>query len=119
MEVEAVKSEEDAQKAYETFVADTNACVEGKNKDVVHKTKIKAKAEADLVQARSDKDASATAPEQLGNTKTQLEARCNHLMKGKYDLRAAARDEEIDALKQAKAVLSGAQFTALLQRSAE
>merc|ERR1719271_389251 len=38
MEAEAIKSEEDAQKAYEDFVKDTNASIEAKTKDMINKT---------------------------------------------------------------------------------
>merc|ERR1719444_148694 len=49
MEAEAVRGEEDAQKAYEEFVKDTNGSVEEKQKDMVHKSKTKSNVEADLV----------------------------------------------------------------------
>merc|ERR1712094_102128 len=49
MEAETIRSEEDAQKAYEDFVKDTNASIEEKSKDIVNKSESKAKAEADLV----------------------------------------------------------------------
>merc|ERR1719324_1943708 len=48
MEAEAIASEEDAQKAYEDFVKDTNASIEEKSKDIVNKSDEKAKAESDL-----------------------------------------------------------------------
>merc|ERR1711879_722892 len=57
MEAETIRSEEDAQKAYEDFVKDTNASIEAKNKDIVNKSETKAKAEADLVEAEEDKEA--------------------------------------------------------------
>merc|ERR1719181_265851 len=57
MEAGTVRSEEDAQKAYEDYVKDTNASIEEKNSDIVHKSEVKAKAESDLVQANNDKDA--------------------------------------------------------------
>merc|ERR1719310_2050217 len=57
MEAEAIRAEEDAQKAYEDFVKDTNGSVEEKNRDIVHKSEVKAKAEADLVQAKDDHEA--------------------------------------------------------------
>merc|ERR1711972_1116045 len=48
MEAETIRSEEDAQKAYEDFVKDTNASIEAESKDIVNKSETKAKAEADL-----------------------------------------------------------------------
>merc|ERR1719240_743057 len=58
MEAEAIRSEEDAQKAYEDFVKDTNSSIEAKSKEKVNKTEEKAKAEHDLAEAiRSEEDA--------------------------------------------------------------
>merc|ERR1719492_363829 len=42
METETIRSEEDAQKAYEDFVKETNASVEAKSKEIVDKSEIKA-----------------------------------------------------------------------------
>merc|ERR1719453_2196381 len=44
MEAETIRSEEDAQKAYEDFVKDTNGSIEAKSKDIVNKSESKAKA---------------------------------------------------------------------------
>merc|ERR1712085_145677 len=38
MEAEAIRSEEDAQKAYEDFVKETNASIEAESKDIVNKS---------------------------------------------------------------------------------
>merc|ERR1719389_1610889 len=99
MEAEAIRAEEDAQKAYEDFVKD-------KNRDMVHKSEIKAKAEADLVQAKDDHEAVSLELEQLGNYKAELHGSCDFIVKN-FEIRQQARDEEIEALKQAKAILSG------------
>merc|ERR1712124_131520 len=56
MEAEAIRSEEDAQKAYEDFVKETNASIEAKSKDIVNKSEEKAKAEGDLVEAQEAKE---------------------------------------------------------------
>merc|ERR1719263_329958 len=114
MEAETIRAEEDAQKAYEDYVKDTNASIEEKNKDMVHKSEVKAKAEADLVQANADKDAVMLELEQLGNYKAELHSSCDFIVKN-FEIRQQARDEEIEALKQAKAILSGAKFSMLLQ----
>merc|ERR1712151_612517 len=52
MEAEAIRSEEDAQKAYEDFVKETNASIEAKSKDIVNKSETKAKTEAELVETK-------------------------------------------------------------------
>merc|ERR1712085_146449 len=114
MEAEAIRSEEDAQKAYEDFVKGTNASIEAKSKDIVNKSEEKAKAEADLVEAKENKESVMLELEQLANYKAELHSSCDFVMKN-FDLRQTARDEEVEALKQAKAILSGAKFEAFLQ----
>merc|ERR1740133_700157 len=114
MEAEVIRSEEDAQKAYEDFVKDTNGSIEAKSKDIVNKSETKAKAEGDRVEAKEDKEAVMLESEQLGNYKAELHSSCDFVMKN-FDVRQTARDEEIEALKQAKAILSGAKFEAFLQ----
>merc|ERR1719181_2242363 len=107
MEAETIRSEEDAQKAYEDFVKDTNGSIEAKSKDIVNKSETKATAEADLVEATKDKEAVMLELEQLANYKSELHSSCDFVMKN-FEIRQTARDEEIEALKQAKAILSGA-----------
>jgi len=114
MEAETIRSEEDAQKAYEDFVKDTNASIEAKSQDIVNKSESKAKAETDLVEANKDKEAVMLELEQLSNYKAELHQSCDFVMKN-FEIRQTARDEEIEALKQAKAILSGAKFEAFLQ----
>merc|ERR1712048_662397 len=116
MEAEAIRAEEDAQKAYEDFVKETNNTIEAKNKDMINKTEEKAKAETDLTQANEDKEAVLLELEQLSNYNAELHQSCDFVMKN-FDIRQTARDEEIEALKQAKAILSGADFEAFLQSS--
>merc|ERR1712187_366213 len=114
MEAEAIRAEEDAQKAYEDFVKETNNTIETKSKDIVNKTEEKAKAETDLTQANEDKESVLLELEQLSNYNAELHQSCDFVMKN-FDIRQTACDEEIEALKQAKAILSGAKFEEFLQ----
>merc|ERR1712226_837314 len=114
MEAETIRSEEDAQKAYEDFVKETNASIEAKSKDIVNKSEVKAKAEADLVEAKEEKESVMVELEQLSNYNAELHASCDFVLKN-FDLRQTARDEEVEALRQAKAILSGAKFEEFLQ----
>jgi len=109
MEQEAIRSEEDAQKAYEDFVKETNASIEAKSKDIVNKSNEKAKKETELVSANKDKESTLIELDQLSNYKLELHDNCDFVMKN-FDLRQSARDEEIEALKKATAILSGAKF---------
>jgi len=114
MEAETIRSEEDAQKAYEDFVKETNASVESKSKDIVNKSETKAKAEADLVETKEKKESVMVELEQLSNYNAELHQSCDFITKN-FDLRQTARDEEVEALRQAKAILSGAKFEEFLQ----
>merc|ERR1719515_232722 len=116
MEAEAIRSEEDAQKAYEDFVKDTNASIEEKSKDIVNKSDMKAKAEGELVQATEEKESVMLELEQLSNYNAQLHQSCDFVMKN-FEIRQTARDEEVEALRQAKAILSGAKSEEFLQSS--
>merc|ERR1712194_249644 len=114
MEAEAIRSEEDAQKAYEDFVKETNAPIEAKSKDIVNKSEEKAKAESDLVETQKEKESAVLELEQLSNYNAELHQSCDFVLKN-FDLRQTARDEEVEALRQAKAILSGAKFEEFLQ----
>jgi len=114
METEAIRAEEDSQKAYEDFVKETNASIEAKNKSIVNKSEEKAKAEKDLVQADTDKEAALLELEQLSNYNAELHQSCDFVMKN-FEIRQTARDEEVEALRQAKAILSGSDFSAFLE----
>jgi len=115
MEAEAIRSEEDAQKTYEEFVKETNASIQAKSEDIVNKSDSKAAAEADLVEAKEDMDAVKLEIDQLNKYRSELHGSCDFVMKN-FELRQAARDEEVEALKQAKAILSGAKFADFLQK---
>merc|ERR1719410_184704 len=92
MEGEAIRSEEDAQKAYEDFVKETNDSIQTKSKEIVTKSEQKAKAEADLVEAKESKEAVLTDLEQLSNYNAELHKSCDFIMKN-FDVRQTARDE--------------------------
>jgi len=114
MEGETIRAEEDAQKAYEDFVKETNNSIEAKSKDIINKSETKAKAETDLVEANAAKEGVLLELEQLSNYNAQLHQSCDFIQNN-FELRQTARDEEVDALRQAKAILSGAKFEEFLQ----
>jgi len=116
MEAEAIRDEENAGKAYEDFVMDTNASIEAAKKSIVEKSEEKAQAEIDLTEAEEALAAAELELEQLANYGLQVHQACDYILKN-FEARQTARDEEIEALKQAKAILSGAKFEAFLQFS--
>merc|ERR1719305_2007955 len=114
LEAEAIKAESDAQKAYESFVKATNASVEEKTRDISNKSDEKAKAEQDKTSAEEAKEAAMNEQQMNKNEEADLHKSCDFTLKN-FDIRQAARDQEVEALRQAKAILSGAKFAELLQ----
>jgi chromosome segregation ATPase len=115
MAAEAIKGEEDATAAYEAFVKDTNTQIEERKKEIVNKSEERAVAEGDLQTAQEDKAKVMTTLEELSNESADLHKACDFVLKN-FDIRQAARDQEIAALKQANAILSGSKFSEFLQR---
>merc|ERR1719265_452570 len=113
MEAEAVKREEDAQKAYESFMQETNASIEAKSKEIVVKSEEKARKEARRVEAREEKAEVMQTLDDLEKENADLHKACDYVLKN-FDIRQEARDQEVEALKQAKAILSGSKFSEFL-----
>merc|ERR1719305_1395149 len=116
LEAEAIQAETDSQKAYESFVKDTNASIEEKNRDITNKTEEKAGAEADKTAAEEGKETAMNEAQQLSNENADLHKSCDFVVKN-FDIRQAARDQEVEALRQAKAILSGAKLEFLQRRA--
>merc|ERR1719456_1230622 len=95
MEAEAIRGEEDSQKAYEDFVKDTNLSIEMKTKDIVSKSDMKAKAEQAKVEAETERDGVLGELEQLANENADLHKSCDFTLKN-FELRQTARDDEIE-----------------------
>jgi len=117
MEAETIRAEEEGQKAYEDFVKDTNASIEAKSTEIVDKSELKAKAETDKAEAESALEEVGFELDHLADAKLELHQSCDFVLKN-FEIRQTGRDEEIEALKQAKAILSGAKFEAFLQNKA-
>merc|ERR1719353_2884308 len=103
LEAEAIKAETDAQKAYESYVKDTNKSIEEKTRDITNKTEAK--------------ETAMNEQQQLMNENADLHKSCDFTLKN-FETRQTARDQEVEALRQAKAILSGAKFSMFLQKRA-
>jgi len=106
MEAEAIRDEDEAQQKYEGFVKETNNSVETKGAAIVNKNQDKADTEQSLTQANSDHASETTELETLSGGSAALHQSCDFLMKN-FDLRMQGFDQEVEALQQAKAILSG------------
>merc|ERR550514_481655 len=109
MEAEAIKGEGDSLAAYEVFVTDTNNAIKEKSKDIVNKSEEKAAAEAKRTETEEQKAKVLEELDGLEQENQDLHKACDYILKN-FDIRQVARDEEVEALKQAKAILSGSKF---------
>merc|ERR1719299_153027 len=107
LEADAVKGEADAQAAYESFMKDSTAANDAATKSVVNKSKQKAAADADRVQASNDLKATIADLLTLGEYNQAMHKKCDFLVKN-FDLRQQSRVQEMEALAQAKAIFQGA-----------
>merc|ERR1719174_1812240 len=106
MEADAIKAETDAQKAYESFVKDTNASLEEKARQITNQSEEKAAKEVDKTAAEEDKVAALNEQQQNENEKADLHKSCDFTLDN-FDARQAALDQEMEGLAEAKSVLHG------------
>jgi len=102
--------EEEAQKDYEQTMSDSVAKRTADSKSVTEKEAQKAELEADLMGAKDLRKSKLAEMMATQEYITQLHGSCDFLI-ANYDLRKEARANEVEALKNAKAVLSGADFS--------
>jgi hypothetical protein len=107
LETESRKGENKAQSQYETLLADTNASIKALQKEVAFKTGAKADASKEKTETESDLVSTVGELEALDKYKGTLHFECDYLVKN-FGLRQEARAQEVEALKQAKQILSGA-----------
>jgi len=106
MENDAIAAEESAQNAYENFMKDSNKLIIQSSKMINDMTEARAKAKSDLTMAKTDFKQTMGELEGLNNEAGDLHKSCDYLLKN-FDLRQSARASEIDALNEAKNILSG------------
>jgi len=108
MEKEAIADETTAQQDYDNFVSNSNASMAAYEAEIVDKIEIQATAEKDLEQAKADLQSTMDDLEALAKYAADVHSACDFVLKN-FDTRQTARQEEMDALAQAKAILSGMQ----------
>jgi len=106
---DAEYEEKTAQKDYAELMADSKATRQADSKAIVDKTAAKAEAEGKLMEAKEGLAAASQDVTLVATTIQDLHAKCDFIMQN-FDMRKEARANEIDSLKNAKAVLSGASF---------
>jgi len=117
MEMQANEMDEKtAQEDYEELMADSAEKRATDSKTITEKEAQKAGLEGDLDQAVKDNKAAKGDLLALGEYIAQLHGSCDFLLEN-FDVRRDARSGEIDAIKKAKAVLSGADYSLVQVRS--
>jgi chromosome segregation ATPase len=105
-EEETIASEEDAQTAYENFMKDSNKSIQHNLEMITNMNEARAKAKDSLSQAKTDLKQTMADLEALHETNGDLHKSCDFVLKN-FDARQAARQAEIEAMKEAKNILSG------------
>jgi len=105
-EKEAVVAESTAQKAYEEFVNDSNAAIDDLESAITNKSDNISSAQSDKAEAEMEKDSTEHQLQSLGDYAADLHEQCDFVLKN-FDVRQAARLKEIEAIQEAKAILSG------------
>mmetsp|Transcript_13593 Transcript_13593/g.30947 ORF Transcript_13593/g.30947 Transcript_13593/m.30947 type:complete len:722 (-) Transcript_13593:30-2195(-) len=102
--------EKDAQADYEVYMEDAAAKRAASSKTMTDKESAKADAEGDLQSGKETEAAKTKDMQSEEEYLSSMHADCDWLIKH-FDARKTARAAEVDALKNAKAVLSGADYS--------
>jgi len=107
MEATATHDEQSAQEDYEAFANSTTSAIKAKDTALLDKAQKKAEVELSVVQATQSKDGALNELKDLSEKEAEVHGSCDYLLKS-FDARQSSREDEIEALHDAKAILSGA-----------
>jgi len=110
LEKEALTAEQSSQTDYSRFVADSKKSIDTANRSISAKADEKAELEGSIIQDTEDRQGNLANLEALGTMNGQLHLSCDYVLNN-FEARQEARGQELDALAQAKAILSGADFS--------
>jgi hypothetical protein len=106
---DAEYEEKTSQSDYAKLMSESEETRAANSKAIVTKTSSKAETEAKLEAAKEVDMATAKDLDLIAATIGDLHVQCDFLLQN-YDLRKEARANEVESLKNAKAILSGADF---------
>ena len=104
-----VLNENDQQRIYSEFVASATASIEADRNSIAEKEKHTAESSGALSKTEESQLANQEMLDSLDGQLTALHAECDYVIKY-FKLRQNARQEEMDSIEEAKAILSGANF---------
>mmetsp|Transcript_52869 Transcript_52869/g.112858 ORF Transcript_52869/g.112858 Transcript_52869/m.112858 type:complete len:735 (+) Transcript_52869:75-2279(+) len=113
---EAETEEKEAQKDYEALMADAASKRASDTSSLTEKTSAKAELESVLERRKEAKKDATSELMAVQKYMASVHAECSWLLQY-FDVRKAARSDEIDSLKRAKAVLSGADYSLVQMHS--
>merc|ERR1719247_3143173 len=106
VEADAIEGESQSQKAYEEFVANSGDSIQALNNAIQAKSDTIAEATKEKAEAEAQKKSTEDRLEDLVEYNGDLHSDCDFVLKN-FDIRQKARLQEIEALGNAKAYLSG------------
>lgn len=112
MEQEARDAEQKAVEAHNLLKQTIGESKIAKQSSIDDKKSTKATTEQSLLQKEADHSGLLETLEQLSKSTADMHTSCDYTLKN-FDLRQEARDQEIEALQQAKAYLSGMDMTSV------
>jgi len=108
MTKEAMRSEQNSLDSFAKFVQTANDAIKVKDDAKVDLISQKAESEKDFTAAKSERKGTSGEIEALEKSEGDLHKQCDFLVKN-FEVTQKARDEEVAALREAKAILSGMQ----------
>jgi len=106
-ETHAISDNNDSQLAYEEFMKDSNKSIKTLRKEITDKSAQKATDDADLERVKADLVQNFKDLEALNDVSNNVHSDCDFVLKN-FEQRQADRTNEMDALNEAKAMMSQA-----------
>jgi len=108
-DAEMKASEQQSQNDYASQVAATTASIEADRAAIAETEKQKASAQGELSETEASELANTLSLDKLNELLGNYHNECDYIIKY-FDIRQQSRAEEIDAIEEAKAILSGSNF---------
>jgi len=105
-ENDAIAAEEDAQAFYENMMQASNKAIARLQESIANLSEARAKAKSELNMSETDHKQTMKQLQVLSETAADVHLSCDFVLNN-FDARQAARAAEIEALNDAKAILSG------------
>jgi len=106
---DAEYEEKTSQSDYSKLMADSQESRRADSSQIVSTSSVKAQLEGKLQASKEDKSSTDTDLNLIASANGDLHMQCDFLLQN-YGLRAEARTNEVESLKNAKAILSGANY---------